>query len=214
MAISVSKPMPVFGQLVQSSYSNKKASTARSPFTQNIKHNYEVHDCEMLAIIQELSEWRHYLIGREFDIWSDHKNLSWFMTKQNLNRRQARWAAELAKFDFLLHYKKGSTMGQSDALSRRPDLKGEVEHDNTDQVILPTHRFADLRALSTGVLIHSEGDAVVNKIQRSQCEYDQKVITALEEVARSTNKRARDMATWGREDGLVTQNGLVVVPRD
>ena len=49
------------------------------------------------------------------------------MTKQNLNRRQARWAAELAEFDFLLHYKKGSTMGQSDALSRRPDLKGETE---------------------------------------------------------------------------------------
>ena len=180
----------------------------------DVERNYEVHDREMLAIIRALSEWRHYLIGREFDIWSDHKNLSWFMTKQNLNRRQARWAAELAEFDFLLHYKKGSTMGQSDALSRRPDLKGEVEHDNTDQVILPTHRFADLRALSTGVLIHSEGDAVVNEIQRSQCEYDRKVITALEEAARSTNKRARDMATWEREDGLVTRNGLVVVPRD
>ena len=105
-------------------------------------------------------------------------------------------------------------MSQSDALSRCLDLKGEVEHDNTDQVVLPVHQFADLRALSTGVLIHSEGDAVVNEIQGLQCEYDRKVITALEEAARSLNKRARDMATWEREDGLVTRNGLVVVPRD
>ena len=54
----------------------------------DVKRNYEVHDREMLAIIQALSEWWHYLIGHEFDIWSDHKNLSWFMTKQNLNRCQ------------------------------------------------------------------------------------------------------------------------------
>jgi hypothetical protein len=105
------------------------------------------------------------------------------MTKQNLSRRQARWAAELAEFHFLLHYKKGSTMGQSDALSRRPDLKGEVEHDNTDQVVLPVHRFADLRALSTGVLIHSQGDMIVDEIRRSEDEYDKKVVTALEEAA-------------------------------
>jgi hypothetical protein len=101
------------------------------------------------------------------------------MTKQNLNRRQARWAAELAEFQFLLHYKKGSTMGQSDALSRRPDLKGEVEHDNTDQVILPVHQFADLCALSTGVLIHSQGDMIVDEIRHSEDEYDKKVVTAL-----------------------------------
>src|ERR1700683_1283281 len=168
----------------------------------------------MLAIIRALSEWRHYLIGREFDIWSDHKNLSWFMTKQNLNRRQARWAAELAEFDFLLHYRKGSTMGQSDALSRRPDLKGEVEQDNTDQVVLPVHRFADLRALSTGTLIHSQGDAIVDEIRHSTVEYDKKVVTALEEAARSPNCKARDMAIWEKDDGLVTRNGLVVVPRN
>src|ERR1700683_280042 len=110
----------------------------------DVERNYPVHDQEMLAIMRALREWRHYVISAEFDIWSDHKNLSWFMTKQDLNRRQARWAAELAEFDFLLHYRKGSTMGVSDSLSRRPDLKGEVNSDNTDQILLPTHRIADL----------------------------------------------------------------------
>jgi hypothetical protein len=114
----------------------------------------------MLAIIRALTEWRHYVIGKEFDIWSDHKNLSWFMTKQNLNRQQARWASELAEYHFDLHYRKGPTMGQADGLSRRADLKGEIEHDNTDQILLPAHKFANLRALS-GTLIHSQGDDFV-----------------------------------------------------
>ena len=28
-----------------------------------VKHNYEIHDVEMLAIIRALEEWRHYLEG-------------------------------------------------------------------------------------------------------------------------------------------------------
>jgi RNase H-like domain found in reverse transcriptase len=55
----------------------------------DVERNYPIHDREMLAIMRALYEWCHYVIGQEFDIWSDHKNLSWFMEKQNLNRRQA-----------------------------------------------------------------------------------------------------------------------------
>jgi DNA-binding HxlR family transcriptional regulator len=176
----------------------------------------------MLAIVRALYEWCHYVIGKKFDIWSDHKNLSWFMTKQNLNRRQARWASKLAEFDFLLHYRKGSTMVQADALSRRHDLRGEVEHDNIDQILLQPHRFADLRELSTtmainlvtGTLLHTKGDAIVNKIRDSTSEYDLKVIIALKEANQSLSNIASDMANWAKEDGIVTRNGLVVVPRD
>ena len=180
----------------------------------DVERNYQIHDREMLAIMRALYEWRHYVIGHEFDIWSDHRNLEWFRTKQNLNRRQARWAAELAEFHFQLHYKNASSMGQSDALSRRPDLKGDMEQDNIDQIVLPVHRFADLRALATGTLIHSQGDEIVNQIRGSVDEYDRKVITALEEASRSACNKVRDMAIWEKSDGLVLRNGLVVVPRN
>ena len=54
--------------------------------------NYEIHDKEMLAIIQYLEAWRHFLEGAKdwFEIWTDHKNLEYFMKAQKLNRRQAR----------------------------------------------------------------------------------------------------------------------------
>ena len=51
------------------------------------ERNYEIHDKEMLAIIRGLESWRHLLEGAQFkfEIWTDHKNLEYFMKAQNLN---------------------------------------------------------------------------------------------------------------------------------
>jgi len=56
------------------------------------ERNYEIHDKEMLAIIRGLEAWRHLLEGAQykFEIWTDHKNLEYFMKVQKLNRKQAR----------------------------------------------------------------------------------------------------------------------------
>jgi len=45
----------------------------------------------MLAIIQALQEWWHFIEGAEHqcEIWTDHKNLEYFMTAKQLNWRQA-----------------------------------------------------------------------------------------------------------------------------
>ena len=69
------------------------------------ERNYEIHDKEMLVVIQCLEDWRHYLEGtkKEFGIWTDHKNLQYFMSSQKLNHRQARWALYLSRFNFVLN---------------------------------------------------------------------------------------------------------------
>jgi len=89
----------------------------------SVEQNYEIHDKKMLAIIRVLEEWRHFLeeATHPVEIWTDHKNLEYFMTAKKLNRRQARWSLHLARFDFLLHHRPGRTMGKLDALSRRAD---------------------------------------------------------------------------------------------
>jgi len=62
------------------------------------ERNYEIHNKEMLVVIRCLEAWRHYLEGAklEFEIWTDHKNLQYFMTSQKLNHRQVRWALYLS----------------------------------------------------------------------------------------------------------------------
>jgi len=86
----------------------------------NVERNYDVHDKEMLGIIQVLETWRHYLEGakHEIDIWTDYQNLKYFMTIKKLNHQQAHWALFLSRFNFHLTYKVGTLMKKADALSR------------------------------------------------------------------------------------------------
>ena len=48
----------------------------------------------MLAVIRGLEAWRHLLEGTKFkfEVWTDHKNLEYFIKAQKLNCGQARWA--------------------------------------------------------------------------------------------------------------------------
>ena len=54
------------------------------------ERNYKIHDKEMLAIIRGLEVWRHLLEVAQFKfkIWTDHKNLEYFMKVQKLNQKQ------------------------------------------------------------------------------------------------------------------------------
>jgi len=46
------------------------------------EQNYKIHDKEMLVVIRCLEVWRHYLeeAKLEFEIWTNYKNLQYFMT--------------------------------------------------------------------------------------------------------------------------------------
>jgi RNase H-like domain found in reverse transcriptase len=101
----------------------------------------------MLAIVRALEEWRHFVEGAEHQvkIWTDHKNLEYFMTAKKLNRRQAWWSLLLARFDFIMHHQPGKTMGKSDVLGQRLD-HGSGAKDN-DNMVLLTPNFLAVRAL-------------------------------------------------------------------
>jgi len=103
----------------------------------SMERNYEIHNKEILAIIRALEEWRHFLEGttHPVEIWTDHKNLEYFMTAKKLNHRQARWSLHLARFDFLLHHHPGYTIGKPDALSRRANHRNGAS-DNENVVLL------------------------------------------------------------------------------
>ena len=53
----------------------------------NTERNYEIHNKEMLVVIRCLEVWRYFLEGMtvKFKIWTDHKNLKYFIKMQKLN---------------------------------------------------------------------------------------------------------------------------------
>ncbi|KAJ2925408.1 hypothetical protein H1R20_g11659, partial [Candolleomyces eurysporus] len=85
--------------------------------------NYEIHDKELLAIVDSFRDMRPWLMGtaQPISVVCNHKNLEYFMTSHVLNRRQARWSMFLSEFDFQLDWAPGSR-NPADSPSRRPDF--------------------------------------------------------------------------------------------
>ncbi|GIZ39392.1 hypothetical protein CKM354_000277800 [Cercospora kikuchii] len=103
--------------------------------------NYEIYDKELLAIIRCFEEWRPELEGAEHPIkvLSDHKNLEYFTTTKQLNRRQARWSEFLSRFRFQITYRPGKQGQKPDSLTRRSgDLpkEGDERLQHQSQTIL------------------------------------------------------------------------------
>ena len=110
------------------------------------ERNYEIYNWELLAIIQALEEWRHYIQGSPHTtiVFSDHKNLTYFQEARKLNRRQAQWSLYLSEFDIKLVHIAGTKIIQSDMLSRQPDFIPEEDTDNEDITMLPDALFVNL----------------------------------------------------------------------
>jgi hypothetical protein len=103
--------------------------------------NYEIHDKELLAIVDSFQEWRHFLEGAQHPVMvhTDHKNLEYFMSAKVLNRRQARSSISLSRFNFVITYRPGSKQIQSDALSRRAYLtprEGDATYDQQKTTLI------------------------------------------------------------------------------
>ena len=86
------------------------------------ERNYEIHDKEILIVIKGLKNWRYLLEGAKFKlkVWTDYKNLEYFIKVQKLNKRQAHWILYLSRFDFTLKYVPKTKMEKIDRLSRKP----------------------------------------------------------------------------------------------
>jgi len=139
----------------------------------------------------------------EFEIWTDHKNLQYFMTSQKLNHKQARWVLYLSQFNFALKHVPGKSIGKADRLSRRPDWQERVEKDNKDQKLIKPEwiRRAEM-------IIEEEN--LKERIKKAQ-EGDKKVVNAVEELKRAGIKTLKD-EEWKIKDGIVMKEGKIYVP--
>jgi hypothetical protein len=91
----------------------------------NIKEherNYATHDLELVAIVHALKMWRHYLMGKRFELRTDHSGLKYLFEQPTLNARKTRWLEFLSEYDFDIKHIKGKENKVVDALSRRIHL--------------------------------------------------------------------------------------------
>ena len=145
-----------------------------------------------------------------FEIWTDYKNLEYFMKVQKLNRRQARWALYLSRFDFMLKYIPGSKMGKADSLSRRPDWEVGVERDNEGEILVKSEWLEVRRTEKVEIIV--EGVGLLEKVKWSKVK-DNEVVKAVEEMKQAGVKMLRD-EEWREVDSIMYKEGKVYVPKD
>ena len=97
---------------------DEKAIGYASRMLKGAERNYHTTELECLAIVWGIEQFKPYLYGRHFLIYSDHNPLVYMDNTKNKSSRINRWRLNLAEFDYKVIYKKGILNANADALSR------------------------------------------------------------------------------------------------
>ena len=85
------------------------------------------HDREGLALLYALKSFRHFLLGREFQVQTDNSALSQILTSRDMSDLYSRWYWKIAEFPGMqLSHRAGRKLYCADALSRRREEDGEA----------------------------------------------------------------------------------------
>jgi hypothetical protein len=162
------------------------------------EQNYDTYDRELLAIVETMKQWRHYLEGANHKvlIQCDHKNLEYFQTSKVLSRRQARWAEILSSYDFVIEHLEGKK-NPADGPSRRPDY--EIGYENMT---------AKLLATLAATTITESYDDLLPEIKAAQ-ETD---FLATEIRPTLLDVSTADESQWRSTDGALTYERRIYVP--
>jgi hypothetical protein len=82
---------------------------------------YPTYDKEMYSIVQACRQWKHYILGKETIIHTDHKPLQFIQTQGKLqNDCHQKWSTYLQQFHLNIKYKTCISNRVIDCLSRPP----------------------------------------------------------------------------------------------
>lgn len=140
---------------------------------QDSEKRWTVAEKELFAIIFGLKRYPHYLHGKfPVQVYSDHRNLSRFMTATKLTGRLGRWYDDITRLgiDFQIQYRPGEDNVVADALSRYGlDSDDSPKYD----CILPEHRFSpkalqDIKGMRARILGHNPMDKTEPTVKLSR----------------------------------------------
>jgi hypothetical protein len=81
--------------------------------------NYPTHDLELAAVVHALKIWRHYLMEKRCELYTNHKSLKYILAQSNLNLRHRRWLEVIKDYDLGINYHPRKANVVADALSHR-----------------------------------------------------------------------------------------------
>jgi hypothetical protein len=91
------------------------------------ERQYDTHDLELEDIVHALNMWRHYCMGKIFELRTDHSGLKYLFGQPTLNDRKSRWLDFHSEYYFDIKHIKGKENNVVYAL----DMRVHEMHDRT-----------------------------------------------------------------------------------
>jgi hypothetical protein len=86
--------------------------------------NWPTIEQEAYAIFKAITKWRNFLLGSEFIVYTDHRNLTYILKHES--KKILRWRLALQEFSFLIYHIPGKDNVEADILSRLYDRNKEL----------------------------------------------------------------------------------------
>ncbi len=169
----------------------------------NAELNYEIHNKKLLAIVNSFKQWRVYLkeFRHQIQVYTDHKNLLYFMITKVLNRRQIKWSKKLSSYNFQIQYWKRSENSKIDVLSRRADHI--TDKSQVNQTILQENL--------NDSIVYNRQNAVTLQINNKDLEKRVKLKLAKNSVAQDIIKNIKNNMNFEIINEILTFQDLIYV---
>jgi transposase InsO family protein len=99
------------------------------------ERNYGAPQRELLAVLFALRSFRAYLFGRHFTIYTDHKSLTYLLSKEKVSSVIQNWMDEILGYDFEMVHLPGIENHLPDVLSRFYDNDPRLEDDKPRYIL-------------------------------------------------------------------------------
>ena len=93
-------------------YASKAFSKTQTPYSATKR--------ELLAVVSFTRHFRHYPLGQNFLIITDHRALQWPHDFRDPDPLTAGWLMKFAAFNYEVMHRQGKPIGHADGLSRTP----------------------------------------------------------------------------------------------
>jgi hypothetical protein len=136
------------------------------------KVNYLTHDLELAVVVHALKIWRHYLMEKRCELYTNHKSLKYIFIQSDLNLRQRRWLKLIKNYDLEINYHPERANMVADALSQRYHANHLVVKSIPSELC---DEFTKLMIVANiGVVEMEVGSSLLQGIGRGQVE-DEKI---------------------------------------